>query len=578
MPASSRQRRRSIAAAAALALAAAACTPSDDGGTPKGQPRGVVTPPGADDGVSFTPTPIDIVEAPETSAPLESACSLPTEYMRRIRRGYHPGKSPDIIVVPREPNFFGGFVSTSHSGPWDYLQRVPMVFYGPGFIRPMGQVELDREVTLADLAPTLAELLGTAPPPGTVGRPLREILVRPSQRRAPPRVIVTVVWDGGGWNVLDAWPDSWPTLARLIEDGANMADATVGSSPSVTPAIHATIGTGVYPKQHGITGIEMRIEDEGVGIGAFRRRSPEFLLAPTLADVFDPRTGNAAQVGMFAYKSWHLGMIGHGASWPGGDADIATILTQSEKPVTNTFHYSLPDGIAGVPGLRKSIRTVDLDDGKLDATWMGHEILNDPTARRDTPAWVLYQTRIIKAVLTQEGFGADSVPDLFYTNYKQIDEVGHNWNMVNPEMDQMIRYSDAALGDLVTYLNHRVGEGRWVLAVTADHGQGPDPKSSGAWPINMGELQGDVERHFGAGTGRLISSTSPAGFWLDRLGLNEAAVTEDDIAAYLLDYRLADNVTGDPPPGYEPRLKEPLLSAAWPSALMDRAWECARAS
>jgi hypothetical protein len=469
-------------------------------------------------------------------------------------------------------------VSTSHSGPWDYLQRVPLVFYGPGFIRPMGHVELDREVTLADLAPTLAELLETTPPPGSVGRPLKEILVRPSQRRDPPRLIVTVVWDGGGWNVLDAWPDSWPTLARLIEEGANMADATVGSSPSVTPAIHSTIGTGVYPKQHGITGIEMRIEEEGVGIGAFRRRSPEFLLAPTLADVYDPRMGNAAQVGMFAYKSWHLGMIGHGASWAGGDADMATILTQSEKPVTNTLHYSLPDGVAGVPGLRKSIRTVDLDDGKLDGAWMGHEILDDPTARRDTPAWVLYQTRIIKALLSREDFGADGIPDLFYTNYKQIDEVGHNWNMINPEMDEIIRYSDAALKELVAYLNHRVGEGRWVLTVTADHGQGPDPKSSGAWPINMGELQADVERHFGADEGRLISSTSPVGFWLNRRGLSEASVTEDDVAAYLLNYRLADNAIGDPPAGYEARLREPLFSAAWPSALMDHAWECARAS
>jgi hypothetical protein len=320
----------------------------------------------------------------------------------------------------------------------------------------------------------------------------------------------------------------------------------------------------------------MRIEGEGVGIGSFRRRSPEFLLAPTLADVYDPRTGNAAQIGMFAYKSWHLGMIGHGASWPGGDGDIGIILTQSEKPVTNTAHYTLPDGVDDIPGLRKSIRAVDLDDGKVDATWMGHEILDDPTARRDTPAWVLYQTRIIKALLTREGFGADDVPDLFYTNYKQIDEVGHNWNLINPEMDQIIRYSDSALEDLVTYLNRRVGERRWVLAVTADHGQGPDPKSSGAWPINMGELQADVETHFGADSGELIASTSPVGFWLDGRGLEDAEITANDVAAYLLEYRLADNATGDTPPGYEARLKEPLFSAAWPSELMDRAWECVR--
>jgi hypothetical protein len=560
--------------AVAMALIAAACTASN--GDAGGESPTLVTPPGARTGASFTPTPIDVVDAPESTRPLESACALPLDYLRRIRRGYHPGRSPDLIVVPREPNFFGGFVSTSHSGPWDYLQRVPLVFYGPGYIRRTGTVSLRREVTVADVAPTLAELLGTAPPDGTTGQPLREILVPASERPLPPRLIVTVVWDGGGWNVLDAWPEAWPALARLIERGANISGATVGSSPSVTPAVHTTIGTGVYPKEHGITGIEMRVDDLGVGIGAFRRRSPEFLLAPTLADVYDPRTGNAAQVGMFAYKSWHLGMIGHGASWPGGDEDVAVILTQSEKPVTNPSYYTMPEGIASVPGLHRSIRTVDRDDGTLDATWMGHEILDDPTARRDTPAWVLYQTRIIKSLLTEEGFGADAIPDLFYTNYKQIDEVGHNWNLINPEMEQIIRYSDAALDDVVAYLNRNVGERRWVLVVTADHGQGPDPRASGAWPIAMGEVQKDVERHFRAPAGTLLAATSPVGFWLDRRGLEDAGVSAGEVASYLLRYRLGDNVTGDPPPGYAARVREPLFSAAWPSALTRRAWACAR--
>ena len=65
---------------------------------------------------------------------------------------------------------------------------------------------------------------------------------------APPKVIVTFVIDGGGWNVLQHWPDSWPNLKRLMGRGANYRNAITGSFPAVTACAHATIGTGTYPE------------------------------------------------------------------------------------------------------------------------------------------------------------------------------------------------------------------------------------------------------------------------------------------------------------------------------------------
>jgi arylsulfatase A-like enzyme len=561
-----------VAGVACATLVVSACTsePSRDRSP---SAAGRITPPGVTTPAEIRPTPVAVVTEP-AATPLESACALPLEFLRRIQRGYYPGRSPDVMVVPREPNFFGGFESTSHSGPWDYLQDVPVVLYGPGFIRRTGPVTLEREVTVADIAPTLAELLRTSPPPEAVGRPLTEVLVPRPERPVPPRLIVTIVWDGGGWNVLNAWPDSWPELRRLIARGASVR-ATVGSSPSVTPAVHTTLGTGAYPNRHGIIGIEMRVEDGSVGVGAFRHRSPEFLKAPTLADVYDRATRNTAQVGMFAYKSWHLGMVGHGAEFPGGDADIAIVSNQNENPVTNPAYYTVPGYVAGVPGLASSLRIVDLDDGELDDTWMEHQVLDDPTERRDTPAWVLYQTRIIKEIIRREGFGTDEVGDLFYTNYKQIDEVGHNWNLVNEEMREIVEYSDAAVGKLVKFLNGTVGRNRWVMVVTADHGQGPDPRSVGAWPINMGELVADIGRRFDVAPAELVANTSPVGFWLDPGG----GATAEEVARFLLDYRLEDNVENrnTVEDQYRRRLQEPIFEAAFVSETLGKAWQCARA-
>jgi type I phosphodiesterase/nucleotide pyrophosphatase len=557
----------------ALSLSFACTTTNVDEGSP---PGARITPPGADSGTSFEPAPLEIVSKPQYKNWFDAACALPPSQLRRIRRGYYPGRSPDIIVVPREPNFFGGFLSTSHSGPWDYVQRVPLVFYGPGYVRSRGSVVVNREVTLADVAPTVAELLHTAPPLSSAGRPLDQVLVPRSRRPQPPKLIFTVVWDGGGWNVLDAWPDAWPVLARMIEKGSSVANASVGSSPSVTPAVHTTLGTGVFPKDHGIIGIEMRVDDDRVEAGAYAGKSAGFLETPTLADVYDIATGNIAKVGVLAYKSWHFGMIGHGAMFPGGDRDLAIVLNRSEDPVTNSLYYYSPPYVSRIRGLEWALSKVDTDDGRRDGAWMGHDVLDDPAARRDTPAWVLYQTKILRTLVEREDFGVDDVTDLFYTNFKQIDEVGHNWNMVNPEMRSVLRYTDRALGRLIDFLNSHVGRREWVMVMTADHGQGPDPKAGGAWPIHMTELVLDIDRRFGTRAESLITNTSPVGFWIDRARMNEHRVSAADVANFLLDYRLEQNTQRALPEAYEPRRREPIFAAAFPSTAMGRIWACAR--
>ncbi len=505
----------------------------------------------------------------------ESGCGLSLELLERTRRGYYPGRSPDVVIVPREPNFFGGFFSTSHSGPWDYLQRVPLVFYGPGFVRPIGDVAVEREVTVADLAPTLAELLDFSFPRDRAGRPLKEILVPKQRRPGRPAVVVVVAWDGGGWNVLNTWPKAWPNLARLMAWGASPTEAIVGSSPSVTPSIHTNMGTGAFPDQHGITAILEKVDGEVVG--SYPRKSPEHLLISTLADDFDLATGNNSQVGLVAYRPWHLGMIGHGALVPGGDKDIAVIVDLQERLTTNDAFYSIPGYLHDTPGLGSALLEVDLLDGEKDDSWMGHEILDKPRERRDTPAWVLYQTKLIKTLLRREEFGQDEVPDLFFTNYKQIDEVGHNWNMLSEEMEAILRYSDAALRDLERWLNRNVGRRKWVMVVTADHGQGPDPMTARLWPIRMLTLSNDLAAHFDLEAGELIQESSATGFWLNRDAMESNGITEGEVADFFVNYRLEDNIpTGEElPEQYESRTRELLFEAAFPGKRMDRVFRCA---
>ncbi|HEX2235595.1 MAG TPA: alkaline phosphatase family protein [Actinomycetota bacterium] len=550
--------RRALSPLLALAVLAAACS-----------------------GTATEPSPGSARSSPRASTPAEptasgpafrAACRLPVEQLRRLRRGYDPRRSPDLVLVPRAPNYFGGFSTYTHSGPWDYVQEVPLVLYGPGYVRARGEIDPDRVVTVADVAPTLAGLLGTPWPEGRPGEPLEEALVPAGKRPRPPRAAVVVVWDGAGRNVLARWPRAWPTLARLAREGTAVRGAEVGSSPSVTPAIHATIGTGAFPKQHGIVDIPLRRGDAVVG--SWEGHSPRNLELATLGDLHDEATGDRAEVVMFAENNWHLGMLGHGAYRAGGDRDVAVMVEDDGRLVSNETFYSLPSYLSDLEGFDRAVRAVDAADGALDGLWMGHDLLDEPGEMRHTPVWLLWQSRILRALVEGEGLGRDDVPDLLVTNFKQIDLIGHDWNMLSPETRAAVAYSDDALADLVRLLDRRVGRGRWVLVVTADHGQSPAPSSTGAWPIGLSPLLEDLERRVDAPVADLVEDERPGAIWLDRDRLPREGVSARDLAEAALDYRIRDDRAAleAAPAGYAGRGRERVFSAVFPYAWMPQLW------
>lgn len=386
---------------------------------------------------------------------------------------------------------------------------MPLIFYGPGFIKPQGDISLDRQATSADLVATLAELVDSSLPEGRPGTVIEEALVPEEQRPGTPNLILTVVWDGAGWNVLNRWPDAWPHLRGGL-GGTSVRDAIVGSSPSTTPAIHATIGAGAFPNQHGIVDIPLRIGSRMVG--SWPNETPKYLEIPTFADLYDQQTGNQSKVGMVGARSWHLGMMGQGAYLDGGDKDYG-VMFRGHGLFTNPQWYELPAYLEDLPDITADARQVDLDDGQLDSAWMGHEVLGNPVDAWDkSPAGNLYTTRLIKALVSREQLGEDEVTDLLFVNYKQIDYVGHVYNMLQPEMREMVGYSDRELAKLFAYLDDEVGKGQWVMAMTADHGSTPDALATGAWPISMRALESSIAEHFGVEPGALFQEERGRGY------------------------------------------------------------------
>lgn len=509
---------------------------------------------------------------PERVEPVR-ACDIPEKILERVWRGYVPGRSGDVLTIERLPNQY----NTRHSTPFAYTQDVPLVLYGPGFIKK--GVEVDRPTTVADLVPTFAELLDFEMPEPVDGDVLEEALLPEEERNGLPKLVFTIVWDGGGDNVLEQWPEDWPELKKMMEQGAGYSDAVVGSSPSITPSIHATIGTGNFPKRHGLSDTRMRVG--GKTVDAYENDSPRFLRGQTLGDAWDIANGNVPLVGMMARDNWHLGMIGHGAQMEGGDLDVAVMdsFTEVEFRTIEEF-YSLPEYVLGNEGLQEAIDEVDQRDGEADQRWLGNPLLPIDGKIRFTPAWSIFQTEKMKELLVNEGFGTDDVPDIFFVNYKSTDLVGHEFNMVEPEEQEALQEQDRQLREVIRFLNQTVGRKNYVMALTADHGMTPYPADTGGWNIIMTETSADIEERFDKVTPDkpLILSNRGYQIMLDHKEMKRNKVEPEQVADFLRSYTIGDNAPNRDSLGrFSERTEERVFLTALTPDELKEALDCARA-
>ncbi|HEX2236513.1 MAG TPA: alkaline phosphatase family protein [Actinomycetota bacterium] len=525
----------------------------------------------------------------------EMARSIGTSIMRNLHRGHVPGRSGEIMTVPRPHRYFAGawdlrtlatdapVTTSSHPNPWAYTARVPIVLYGPGYVE-RGR-EVDEPVDVAGIAPTYARLLkmrgfrSDAAALPEVAEPCRPPGAA-CAGRPRPKVIVTVVIDGGGWNVLQQHPGQWPTIARLMREGTLYTNATIGSAPSITGAIHATIGTGDYPVTHGIPGNQLR-DPEGNNEDAYRENAdPSFLRSATVSELWDEAQGNRPWVGTVSYEGWHLGMIGHGAERRGGDRDVAVLWEpdpdddeeEEDEWWVNEDFYELPTYLetTDLQRLHAYEEALDERDGLADGTWFGHTLdeLQVPTVRPGTPAFVRFTGDAILDVLANEPIGDDELTDLFWIEMKMPDYAGHAWNMLRPEEGDVLLETDRQIARVVAWLDDNIGRNGYVLGITADHGQQPLPELFGGWRINGKELERDVEERFGAA---IIEKVTTVDLFMDNDLVEQEGVDLANVARFLATYTIGDNIA-DAQPGAglvpEDRLDERLFAGAFPTGYL----------
>lgn len=169
--------------------------------------------------------------------------------------------APDLVILHAPTHRFHGNVG-EHGSLATTQARAPFMAAGPGIV---ARGIVDDHVRTADVAPTVAALLGCAPIDGTdgLGRPRTGVRLRvqdgdertelldPDQR---PDHVVLFLWDGCNPQALHeaAAAGEAPHIADLIERGTSYRHGAIAALPTATLANHTTETTGVLPGRSGV--------------------------------------------------------------------------------------------------------------------------------------------------------------------------------------------------------------------------------------------------------------------------------------------------------------------------------------
>jgi hypothetical protein len=422
---------------------------------------------------------------------------------------------------------------------------------------------------------------------------------RPATDTSRPALAVLVYFDQLRGDYLTRWEDLFGDggFRRLSHEGAWFQDCHYPYALTVTGPGHASVATGCSPARHGIVANDWydQVAREAiycVGSDRYERvppeprnaagklpqtASPDRLLSPTLADALKDATSNRACVVSLSFKD-------RAAVLPGGrrpdacywlDATSGIFATSTYyrdqlHPWVRTFNRARPadawfgrDWVHLRPDLDYE-RYSGPDDvaGEGKGTAQGRTFPHPFTGGANKPGKDYYAALynspfgnnllldLVDRAIDGEHLGQHVVPDLLCVSFSCNDPVGHCWGPDSQEVMDVTLRSDLIVRELLEFLDDHVGRGRYVLALTADHGVCPLPEVSRARGEDAGRVVPELlalrmewflSRTFGlnAGTARWLTGPATAYPWvylnqdlLLRRGLQPSAV-EQALAEWL---------------------------------------------
>jgi len=326
-----------------------------------------------------------------------------------------------------------------------------------------------------------------------------------------PAVVVLVVVDQLRADLLDTY-DSLFTggFRRLRDEGFRFTRAAHEHAKTATCAGHGALGTGAFPSRNGLVSNEwLERTPEGwrsvycvedslthiLGFPALEGRSPRNLLRDGLADWIQAENSGAIILSVSRKDRAAIGMAARARGnvyWiPENQGEFVTSsYYASDYPGwVERFNLERMPRIFGdsvweqtIPLASRSYSRRDTADYEGDGqhSFFPHRFIEevaDPSRPGALDRWAYSQVFPDAAVaqfaavgVRELGLGMDEVTDFLALSFSQTDAVGHDYGPFSREQLENLLHLDKALGDFMGFLDETVGAGRWVMALSADHG------------------------------------------------------------------------------------------------------------
>ena len=367
----------------------------------------------------------------------------------------------------------------------------------------------------------------------------RKLSVEPLKTAsARPKLVVLLVVDQMRADYVDKFLPQWTGgLRRLVEEGAWFRDAAYPYAATETCVGHATISTGALPASHAMVAnawwdrdaqkmvtctADPNAKNSGyAGVSAKGGDSAWRMESPSFAEELKFQTNGATRVVTFSLKARAaITMAGHKAdavTWADGGGWVTSSVYgpmpfveeyAKTHPIKEdygkTWNHSLPEGSYWYD--EKATGAVPPEGWTLTFPHplRGKAAANEPDAAfyeqwASSPFADTYLTRFAETAVDSLGLGQGGGTDFLGVSYSSVDYVGHEFGPRSWEVQDVLFRLDKDLADLFAHLDKKVGRGKYVVALSADHGVAPiveDMQKTGAdvGILRLAELQDHIEK------------------------------------------------------------------------------------
>lgn len=427
----------------------------------------------------------------------------------------------------------------------------------------------------------------------------------------PPRLIVLVVVDMLRSDYLPRFEPAFGEggLRRLMEDGAWFVNAAHTHTATSTGPGHAAIATGCLPARAGMpenvwldADTQKKVycvaDPDARLVGAVpglpdARVSAAQLERSTLADWMLAAQGPATRIVSVSWKDRSALLLGARA---GGDSWFMERNTGTWV-TTSALRARLPDWLATLdrrgpvarlaerawtPALGEAeaaaLTGPDLAPGEDDSPPLGasfpRRLPPDDDMRAlsgavaHTPCADELVLQVALGALEHESLGQDRRTDLLAIGFSALDYAGHTWGPDSREVLDVLLGVDRCLARLMQQLDERVGSGRWMLALSSDHGVVPLAEQTGGTAMVDTEFVTAIEAGMTKRYGAPAGGTWLADFYRPSLWLAHAAVEGSGRARADLARGLADVLLTIPGVSHAATHTELQLIASSPTAAL----------